>query len=236
MINFLLSVPGTVALIKMKEENKIRPAGVIFDIDGLMLDTESPVIGFWAQAGKLLGWNISAEVVMRTIGITADSTRAIFLQEYGPDFPYERIRAEFSRLYYEEFEKGAPHKSGLVFLLDHLSSLGIPLAVATSARRESAVWKLRKAGILDRFAALACGDEIRIGKPAPDIFLLAAERLGQKPSDCVGFEDSPAGLQGLHAAGIRSVFIKDLTDPPPEIRETIWRCCADLAEATGLFQ
>ena len=219
----------------MKEETKIHPAGVIFDVDGLMLDTESPVIAFWAQAGKLSGWDISPEVVLRTIGIDANSTREIFLREYGSDFPYERIRNEFSRLYYEEFEKGVAHKSGLVFLLDHLSFLGIPLAVATSARREAAAWKLRKAGILDRFAALACGDEIRNGKPAPDIFLLAAERLGQKPSNCVGFEDSPAGLQGLHAAGILSVFVKDLADPPPEILATVWRCCVDLGEAAELF-
>jgi len=218
------------------EKTKIRPAGIIFDVDGLMLDTEGPMIPLWAQAGKPLGWDISPEVVLRTLGITIEGTRTIFLQEYGPDFPYERIRAEFSRLYYKELEKGIPHKSGLVFLLDHLASLGIPLAVATSARRESAVWKLRKAGILDRFSALACGDEIRNGKPAPDIFLLAAERLRQKPCDCVGFEDSPAGLQGLHAAGIRSVFVKDLTDPPPEIRATVWRCCADLTEAAELFK
>ena len=219
----------------MKEGTKIHPAGAIFDVDGLMLDTESPVIGLWARAGKPLGWDIRADVVIRTIGIDAEGTRAIFLHEYGPDFPYERIRDEFRQLYYKEFEKGVVHKSGLFFLLDHLSSLGIPLAVATSARREAAVWKLQKAGILDRFAALVCGDEISNGKPAPDIFLLAAQRLGQKPFDCVGFEDSPAGLLGLHAAGIRSVFVKDLVDPPPEILATVWRCCADLAEAAELF-
>jgi len=219
----------------MKEETKIHPAGVIFDVDGLMLDTESPISALWAQAGKSLGWDISPEVVLRTLGITTEGTCAIFLQEYGPDFPYETIRAEFNRLYHEEFDKGAPHKPGLIHLLDHLASLEIPLAVASSSRRDTVIWKLRNAGILDRFATLACGDEIRNGKPAPDIFLLAAERLGQKPSDCVGFEDSPAGLQGLHAAGIRSVFIKDLTDPPPEVLATVWRRCADLAEAANLF-
>jgi HAD superfamily hydrolase (TIGR01509 family) len=220
----------------IKEETKIRPAGVIFDVDGLMLDTEGPVFALWTRAGKPLGWDIKAEVVMRTLGIDREGARTIFLQEYGPGFPYEKIRDEFRRLYYEEFEKGAPHKPGLVYLLDHLAALGIPLAVASSSLHETVIWKLRKAGILDRFVALACGDEVRNGKPAPDIFLLAAERLGQKPSDCVGFEDSPAGLQGLHAAGIRSVFIKDLTDPPPEVLATVWHRCADLAEARKLFE
>ena len=233
-IQYVVSHPDIFTVIT-NEETKIHPAGIIFDVDGLMLDTESPVIALWTQAGKPLGWDIKAEVVIRTLGIDREGTREIFLREYGPDFPYERIRNEYSRLVHEELEKGFPHKPGLIFLLDHLSSLGISLAVATSTRREAAVWKLRKAGILDRFTALACGDETRNGKPAPDIFLLAAKRLGQKPSACVGFEDSPAGLLGLHAAGIRSIFIKDLVDPPPEILATVWRRCADLAEAAELF-
>ena len=219
----------------MNEGATLHPAGVIFDMDGLMLDTERPLLSLWPRATKQFGWDIPMEMVLRTIGITGKDTRTMFLQEYGPDFPYDSIQEELNRLIIEEFEKGIAHKPGLLVLLDRLASLGIPLAVATSTRRERALWKLRKTGILDRFAALACGDEIANGKPAPDVFLLAAERLGKPPSDCVGFEDSPAGLQGLHAAGIRSVFIKDLAEPSPQVRATVWRCCADLAEAVELF-
>jgi beta-phosphoglucomutase-like phosphatase (HAD superfamily) len=79
------------------------------------------------------------------------------------------------------------------------------------------------------------GDEVQRGKPAPDIFLLAAERLGKNPRRCVGFEDSPAGLQSLHSAGIPSVFVQDLVEPPPAIIATVWRRCGDLAEAAALF-
>jgi len=219
----------------MNKSSEFHPDGAIFDMDGLMLDTERPLISIWPQAAKPLGWDIPREIIFRTIGINSNDMRALFLSEYGPDFPYDSVRQEFNRLTIQEFEKGIALKPGLIPLLDHLASLGVPLAVATSTGRERAIWKLRVAGILDRFAVLACGDEISNGKPEPDIFLLAAERLGKTPSACVGFEDSPAGLQGLHAAGIRSVFVKDLVEPSPGILATVWRRLANLGEAVELF-
>jgi beta-phosphoglucomutase-like phosphatase (HAD superfamily) len=94
---------------------------------------------------------------------------------------------------------------------------------------------LGKAGIVERFSAFAFGDEVANGKPAPDIYLLAASRLGAAPRACVGFEDSPAGLRSLAAAGIRSVFVKDVVEPPPEVLAGVWRQCGDLAEAVDLF-
>ncbi|MDR0877174.1 MAG: HAD family hydrolase, partial [Treponema sp.] len=91
------------------------------------------------------------------------------------------------------------------------------------------------ANVRDRFSVITCGDEVAHGKPAPDIFLLAAGRLGQEPAACIGFEDSTAGLRALAAAGVRSVFIKDLLEPPHEVLATVWRRCNDLEEAAELF-
>ncbi|MDR0628962.1 MAG: HAD family phosphatase [Treponema sp.] len=214
----------------------LRPAAVIFDMDGLMLDTERPMVELWIQVSQARGWNITPELVFRTVGVNEAATRAVFMQEYGPDFPYDTIRKEAIRIMREKIEQaGIPHRPGLLTLLDHLDSLGIPLGLATSTAQEIGIWKLKKARILDRFEVFAFGDEVNRGKPAPDIFLLAADRLDKEPQDCVGFEDSPAGLQGLHAAGIRSVFIKDLMEPPPDILATVWRRCTDLAEAAALF-
>jgi HAD superfamily hydrolase (TIGR01509 family) len=220
----------------MDECNSFRPAAAIFDMDGLMLDTEGPMARMWVEAGKLFSLEIKIETALRTIGIDDAKSRVVFLEEHGGDFPYDTVRNEWRRLVSRELESGIAHKKGLVPLLDHLSSLGIPLAVATTTPRKSALERLGKAGVLGRFSALACGDEIARGKPAPDIFLLAAERLGKEPSGCVGFEDSPAGLRGLHAAGIRSVFVKDLVEPEGEVLSTVWRRCGDLAEAIALFR
>ena len=220
----------------MTDEENFKPAAAIFDMDGLMLDTERPAIALWIKAGKTYGYTISEEIVLLTLGVSDDGIRALCERQYGRDFPFDKILEERNRLITEEFAKeGIVCRPGLIVLLDHLASLKIPVAVATSTHRETAVWKLRKAGVLDRFTVMVCGDEITRGKPAPDIFLLAAERLGRPPSVCVGFEDSPAGLRGLHDAGIRSVFVKDLVEPPEEILSTVWRRCGDLAEAAKFF-
>jgi HAD superfamily hydrolase (TIGR01509 family) len=212
------------------------PAAVIFDMDGLMLDTERPMIEIWCQVAQSKGWDVIPEVVNRTIGINEAATKALLIDHYGPQFPYYEIRQEMVRLVVEKAEKeGIPHRPGLITLLDHLARLEIPLGVATSTNKDVAIWKLQQAHILERFRVFVFGDEVSRGKPAPDIFLLAAERLGKAPGDCVGFEDSPSGLQSLHAAGIRSVFIQDLVEPSPTILAHVWQRCADLAEAAALF-
>jgi HAD superfamily hydrolase (TIGR01509 family) len=212
-----------------------RPAAAIFDMDGLMLDTERPMLPLWAKAGKSLGFDVPPDVIIRTLGIDSEGTRAIITREMGPGFPYDRAREEVRRLSRELFEQGIALRPGLAALLDHLASRKIPTAVATSTRRESAFRKLSQAGIRGRFEILVGGDEVSRGKPAPDIFLKAAERLGLEPASCAGFEDSPAGLRALHAAGMRSVFVKDLVEPPEEVLSSVWKRFGNLAEAAALF-
>ena len=218
----------------MKEEI-FHPSAVILDMDGLMLDTEKLAIDLWERTGKILGYEISREMVIRTLGIPDEGMRPLFRREFGPDFPYDKFLEIHRQLSMEEYKNGIAHKPGLTVLLDHLSFLKIPAAVATSTSRNTAFYKLRQAGIEDRFSVVVCGDEVVNGKPAPDIFLLTAEKLGKAPSECIGIEDSPAGLQGLHAAGIRSVFIKDIIEPPDEILAAVWRRCDNLAGVIELL-
>jgi HAD superfamily hydrolase (TIGR01509 family) len=220
----------------MSDNTKRIPGAVIFDMDGLMLDTERPLLSLWREAGQELGWQITEDIIYRTIGIDEPSIRKVFFDAYGQGFPYEQIKKSMKEKYLEKAGKeGIPCRPGLLTLLDHLAALKIPLGVATSTRSETARWKLGKAGIADRFSVLTFGDEVARGKPAPDIFLLAAGRLGKAPSDCIGFEDSSAGLWGLHLAGIPSVFVKDLIEPPADVLRTVWRRCADLAESVRFF-
>ena len=219
----------------MGNESRFRPAAAIFDMDGLMLDTERPALDLWARAGKSLGIEISAEMVISTLGIDDDGMRPIFLNRFGSDFPYDTLLEKLKELTFEEFNEGIAHKKGLSTMLDRLSTLCIPMAVATSTNREKAAWKLKQAGIYDRFGIIVCGDEIKNGKPAPDIFLLAAEKLGKSPQECVGFEDSAAGLKALYSAGIPSVFIKDMVEPPDDVLATVWRRYDNLADAVEIF-
>ena len=221
---------------KMKEEDKFRPKGVILDMDGLMLETERPLIPLWLQAGKHFGWDIKYETVINAIGKTGNDVRQLCMRDLGQDFPYDEFHDELGRLVILELEKGIALRPGLIFLLDRLSSMNMPFAVATSTQRKWAVWKLGIAGIGDRFSVMVCGDEVARKKPFPDIYLAAAEKLGLLPSECVGFEDSPAGLESLCAAGIRSVFVKDMVEPSEEVLSTVWRRYKDLAEAAEVIK
>ena len=214
----------------------LLPGGVIFDMDGTMLDTERLEIELYVRLSRDMGWPTGEATLRSTLGLSDESTEEIYRKKFGPDYPFWDIWAAVHREEAARAEpEGLPHRPGLLTLLDRLGALGIPLAVATSTVLDRARWKLEKAGILDRFAVLACGDEVENGKPAPDIFLLAASRLGIRPEEAVGFEDSSAGLAGLAAAGIPSVFVKDMAEPPPEVLRTVWRRCADLAVAAELF-
>ena len=212
------------------------PKGVIFDMDGLLLDTERLEIGLFVELSNKMGWHTSENVLRNTIGVSDTDAQIFYKNKYGADYPFREIW----KAVIEEEERigeteGLPLKKGLLILLDKLDTLGIPAIVATSAVHKRAQWKLKCSGILDRFKTLTCGNEVENGKPAPDIFLLAAKKLGAKPESCVGFEDSPAGLTGLAKAGIPSVFIKDLAEPSPEILNTVCYQCSDLGEAAQLF-
>ena len=204
-------------------------------MDGLLLDTERPVIDLWIKAGKKFGWDIKTETVYRTIGVDEASSQAVYREAFCPEFSYDKVRKELFRLIYEQFSDGVNLIPGALSLLDFLEKRKIPFNIDTSTDRPAAVLKLEKAGILNYFRLLTCGNDVKRGNPNPDIFLMAAKRLGFSPEDCIGFEDSTAGLIGLAAAGIRSVFIKDLLSPPNEVLATVWRQCNDLAEAAALF-
>lgn len=201
-----------------------------------MFDTEKLTMPLWDEASEPFGYRIPQEVVVKTIGISSEKARAVMIEEYGEEFPYDKIRDQFRLLVKREIDKhGVPKKPGLDFLLERLCAAKIPMSLATSSRRATALDMLERAGIISKFTAITGGDEVANGKPAPDIFLLAAEKIGIPPNDCIGFEDSPAGLRGLHAAGIRSIFIKDVIEPPQEVLDTVWRRYGNLAEAAELF-
>ena len=212
------------------------PKGVVLDMDGLMLNTEREEIKFYVKISKEMGWPTPQNICQKGIGIGDDDVEMLFKNEYGQEYPYKEIWDAVKKQFTIQADKdGIPHRPGLLMLLDKLDKLGIPMAVATSTHRLRAEWKLERGGIQNRFKVYVFGDEVENGKPAPDIFLLAADRLGEKPENCIGFEDSPAGLLGLAAAGMPSVFIKDLVEPPLEILKTVWQRCTDLEEAALLF-
>ncbi len=189
-------------------------AAVLFDMDGLMFDSERLILRAWQRAMADYGYEASEEVFLASVGTTVESTNRLLRAAYGPDFPLHATNDRTGEYVWQEVEEqGAPCKPGLHALLDYLEARGVPKAVASSSERASIDRLLAAAGLAGRFAATAAGDEVMHGKPAPDIFLLAAQRLGVEPARCLVLEDSNPGAQAAHAAGMAVVIVPDIKPP-----------------------
>ncbi|MFZ2361205.1 MAG: HAD family phosphatase [Anaerolineae bacterium] len=195
----------------------IAYAAVLFDMDGLMFDTERLILRAWQRAMADFGYAGSEEVFLASVGTTVESTNRLLRAAYGPDFALEATNERTGEYIWQEVDAhGPPLKPGLLALLDYLEAIGIPKAVASSSERATIDRLLAAAGLAQRFAASAAGDEVARGKPAPDIFLLAAQRLGVEPARCLVLEDSNPGAQAAHAAGMAVIVVPDLTPPSAE--------------------
>jgi HAD superfamily hydrolase (TIGR01509 family) len=199
-----------------------RPAvrAVIFDMDGLMLDTEPFYKAAWQRAAAECGHPISEGLYFNLIGRTRVDGEKVLRSEFGPDFPLPAFREACLRCEEEEFKDRLPAKKpGLNELLDLLDSRKIPRAVATSTERKQAVAQLGGLHLLERFDAIATGDEAANGKPAPDLFLLAAQRLKIDPSVCLVLEDSEPGVVAANRAGMQVYVIPDLKPTSPSVEK-----------------
>ncbi len=191
-----------------------RPAAVIFDMDGLMLDTEPLAARAWSDAAAALDVAFDHAVTASLVGRNFPDCRALILAHHGADYPVDPLMQAWHTAYDAIVEReGIALKTGLVELLAWLDAAGIRKAVATSTRRSRARAKLIRAALADRFDALVGGDEPVRGKPAPDIFVLAAARLSVAASDCVVLEDSEPGVRGAIAAGMTPLLVPDNTEP-----------------------
>ncbi len=204
---------------------------VIFDMDGLMLDTESVARFAWQRAGEDVGYTISDALFASFIGRTATDSDAMLREKWGADFPSVLLRERITYHWDSHTgEHGIAPKQGLVELLDFLKAKGIRRAVATSSRRENAERKLIP--YRNYFEVLVTGDDIARGKPAPDIFLLAAKELGLGVEECLVLEDSLAGIRAAKAAGIEAIMVPDLLAPTDEVGEV----CASLDEVRAWLE
>ena len=192
-------------------------SAVIFDMDGLMTDTERLFIDLWCQVLREQGMEEHRDVVTHCIGLDHEKTRQFVRRTLGEDFDYLSVLMEVgrrSKAYCEE--NGVPVKPGLYQLMDYLDEHRIPYAVATSTKGENARFRLDNIGVLSQLSGLITGDMVVSGKPDPEIFTLAAKALETPPAHCLVLEDSPHGILAAHRAGCQPMMIPDLKEPGEE--------------------
>ncbi len=194
------------------------PSGVIFDMDGLMLDTERIARLAWQEAARDAGFEMSDAVFSLMIGRSKRDSGELMREHLGPGFEFEKAHAATSVIFEKMVERdGLPLKPGVRELLDDLTARRVPLGVATSTRNPIAGVRLQQVDLLKYFAVLVTGEQISRGKPEPDIYLEAVRRLGIDASTSYALEDSFAGVRSAHGAGLQVIMVPDLLQPTPEI-------------------
>ena len=209
---------------------------VVFDMDGLLFDSETVYRDAMIATAAALGVEMPPSLFLRLVGLPWAANIPMLLDHYGPSFDPEGFRREATRRFHLVADAGIGLKAGVVEILDALDRLDLPRAVATSSMHPTVQHHLGQHGLLGRFQALVAQGDYARGKPAPDPFLAAAERLGVAPADCLALEDSHSGVRAAHAAGMMTIMVPDLLDPTEEMRTLCVRIARDLHEVRALLE
>lgn len=214
------------------------PEAVVFDMDGLMFDSERVVQYSWNVVGERMGFGrLGDDNIRHTLGFNRVRRKQYFLEKYGADFPYDIFHEEYGRVYHEYAEKnGVPVKEGLYELLEVLEEKRLKCAVATSSSREHAFANLERAGIQKCFQAVLTGDMVTEGKPSPEIYRKACALIGIEPARAMALEDAPNGILSAHRAGMYTVLIPDLIEDFSSILPYLDLKVSSLTEMAGWFR
>lgn len=211
------------------------PGAVVFDMDGLLFDTEALWQEALLSAAAEAGHEIPDEVYRKSIGIRRSQCGDLFRAHFGQDFRFEDFHGDWRRHFWLVAENRPALKPGVTELLAALDEARLPRAIATSSSRTSVDRHLAAHGLTGRFGEIVCRGDYEKGKPAPDPFLKAAERLGVEPRLCLALEDSHIGVRSAAAAGMMTIMVPDLMEPTDEVGALCIRVVHDLHDVRDLL-
>ncbi len=213
-----------------------RVSAVVFDMDGVIFDSEKATFDEWAALADRVGLRDIWTPYRQCIGVNAVRSKEIFLSFYGTDFPYDEYNRQVSVSYHARYDGGRlPVKPGARELLRALRDAKRYVALASSTRTATVRQELEEAGLLGFFDRVVGGDMITRSKPAPDIFLAAVDGTGHRPADCAVIEDSYNGVRAAHAAGMAPIMVPDLLPADDEMRALARAVLPDLTAVQRLL-
>ncbi|MCQ2491679.1 MAG: HAD family phosphatase [Lachnospiraceae bacterium] len=211
--------------------------GIIFDMDGLMFDTEKVALKVWQRIAREQGYEMSDAFVIGMLGRKHEEITEDIKREISPDFDTDlgwKLRTDYVTEWIDE--EGVPLKEGLLELLAYAKANGIKMGIASSTHDKVVAEYLIKAGIDEYFDGIASGYMVENGKPAPDIFLLAAKQIGVAPERCLGLEDAPSGIRAASGAGMKVIMVPDLLKPTKEDLNFVDQVATTLADVIVCLQ
>ena len=210
---------------------------ILFDMDGLITDTEKLLNRFWRQAAEEYGFQMKQEHLLGIRSLSAKYAAPHLQSIYGEGFDYYAIRDRRKQLMNDYIKaNGIEAKAGLIELLDYIGEQRLKCAVCTATDHERTKWYLGMIGVYDRFDTFVCGDMIKNGKPKPDTYLEGARALGLEPRECMALEDSPNGVQSAYNAGCVTVMVPDLSQPDEELKRKLTAVCGTLADVREVIE
>ncbi len=212
------------------------PKAVVFDMDGLLCDTEVVYRDAMMAVAVEHGHDMPLSLFQSMIGLPGPSSDQKVLDHFGADFPILRFNSRVMELVDAACVAGIALKTGVLELLDHLDEIGMPRAIATSSSHRAVEAHLGHSGVIPRFQAIVARGDYARGKPHPDPFLTAAQRLGVAPEHCLALEDSHNGVRAASSAGMMTIMVPDLLDPTAEIETLCVRIARDLHEVEALVR
>ena len=224
-------------IMEMQIHKKLKIQAIVFDMDGLLFDSEKIVQRTWTMAGERLGYGPIGDHIYHTLGMNRKGRAQYFQKVYGMDFPMETF-SEMTRAYFQDIAatEGVPLKTGVMAMLEYAKAHDYKMAVATSSSRAYAAGLMEKAGIYTYFDSAIFGDMVQNSKPDPEIYQRSCENLGIPPQNCIALEDAPNGLRSACNAGLHPIMIPDLVEPDDSIQKLVLAVCKDMYAVIRLLE